>query len=901
MGAGPRSPRERRLWRRSVDREVEEELAFHLAMRAELYQASGMDPQTARDTALQRFGDVAEVRTRCITLGHERERRMKRHELWQTARQHARYALRRLGSAPGFTAAVLAMLALGIGATTAVFSVVYGVLLRPLPFAEPERLVGLSHTIAISGVSKVDQSDGTYLLYQRHAKAFESVGAYQTRDVNLGGIGGRDLEAERVTAAGITASLLPTLRAAPALGRAFRPDDDRPGAPPVVLLSHALWRRKFGADPGVIGRELVIDGRPREVVGVMPEGFGYPTARTALWLPLGLDPLHANPLSFNYYAVGRLKPGFTAAAATAELARYLPRLIDEFPVPIPREMLAQAQLRPVVRPLRDVVVGDVGRLLWILLGAAALLLLVACANVASLFLVRAEGANREIAVRMSLGAGQGAVLAQYLVEALLLSLGGGALGVLLALAGVRALRTLPAGVDLPRLSEVGLDGRVLLAAALASVASAAAVSVLPVLRARRISPAVVLKESSRSATTGRDRQRARSALVVAQVALALVLVAGSALMARSFARLRQVRPGFDPRGVLTMRVSLPRATYGDPGAALRFLTAVTDEARTLPGVRAAAVTDWLPLTDDHNDTAMDIEDHPLPPSAVPSDHPVVSASAGYFVAAGIPLLAGRTFGSVDAAHPSGEVLVSRAFAERYWKGQNPVGKRIRPSLTGVWFTVVGVVGDVHLATLEQPAEEVVYFPLATPDPGGVHVPRSVAILLKTGGDPAPLAPSLRAVVHRLDPALPTFDERPMTAVVARAVARTRLVLLMLGLASLVALAIGAVGLYGVLAYGVMLRRREIGVRLALGATAAEVSRMVARRGVALAALGVATGLAAAIALTRFLHGLLYGVSPTDPLALAATSAVLLGVAVVASWLPARRAAGVNPMEALSRD
>jgi putative ABC transport system permease protein len=898
---GPRWLRERRLWRRPVDREVDEELAFHLGMRAELYQAAGMDPQTARDLALRRFGDVDEVRTRCISLGHERERRMKRLEAWQTAQQHARYALRRLGGAPGFTTAVLLMLALGIGATTAVFSVVYGVLLRPLPYDGAGRLVGMSHTIAISGVDRVDQSDGTYLLYRRHARSFESMGAYRTADVNVGGLGGQEVQAERVAAAVVTVSLLPTLRAAPVLGRALREDDDRPGAPPVVILSQELWRRKFGGDPGVIGRELVIDGRPREVVGIMPQGFHFPAARTALWLPLGFDPANASPLSFNFYAVGRLKAGVTPAAATAELGRYLPRLLDEFPVPIPREMLEKAQLRPVVRPLRDVVVGDVGRLLWILLGAAALLLLVACANVASLFLVRAEGAHREIAVRMSLGAGRGAVLAVYLAEALLLALGGGALGVLLAFAGVRALRTLPAGVDLPRLPEVGLDGGVLGVAALASLASALAVSLLPVLRARRVSPAVVLKESSRSATVGRDRQRARSALVVAQVALALVLVAGSALMARSFAGLRQVRPGFDARGVLTLRVSLPRATYADAGAVLRFLDAVVTQARSLPGVRAAAVTDWLPLTDDHNDTAMDLEDHPRAADAVPPDHPVVYAGADYFAAAGIPLVTGRTFGRADAEHPALEVLVSRSFAEKYWRGRNAVGRRLRPALTSEWYTVVGVVGDVHLATLEQPAEEVVYFSLATPDRGGVHVPRSVALVVRTGGDPAALAPSLRAAVHRLDPALPTFDERPMTALLAGAVARTRFVLLMLGIASLVALAIGAVGLYAVLAYGVSLRRREIGVRIALGATAREVSRMIARRGAVLAALGVVVGLVASIGLTRFLHGLLYGVSPTDPLALAATSAMLLAVALVASWLPARHAASVDPMEALRRD
>lgn len=895
--------RGRRLWRPSVDREVEEELAFHLAMRAELLEASGMDPRTARDAALDRFGDVADVRARCITLGHERERRMKRIELWSAARQHTRFAVRRLRAAPGFTVAVLLMLALGIGATTAVFSVVDGVLLRPLPFPQPDRLVGLGHSVAVAGVSKIGQSEGTFLVYQRHATAFENLGAWQLRDVNLGALGDESTGPQRVSAAVVSAGLFPTLRVAPVLGRAIRPDDDRPGAPPVVVLSASLWRSRFGADRGIIGRPLVVDGRAREVVGVMPDDLRYPRATTALWLPLAIDPAHLQPLSFNLEAIGRLRPGITANAARADLARVLPRLFDEFQTGVPREMLEKAQLRPVVQPLRDVIVGDVGHLLWILLGAAALLLLVACANVASLFLVRAEGTHRELAVRIAIGAGRGAVLAQFLSEALLLALGGGALGVALAALAIRALRALPAGVDLPRLAEVGLDARVLALAVLGSIASAVAISLIPVVRARRITPAVVLKESSRSATTGRERQRARSALVVAQVAIALVLVAGSALMARSFARLRRVQPGFDPRGVLAMRIVLPNATYGDAGAALRFHESLLAEARALPGVRASAVGDWLPLTSDHSDGTIDIEDHPLPPDVVPPDFPITYVSAGWFATLGVPLLAGRTLGRADVQHPPREAVVSRSFAERYWKGQDAIGKRIRPALTKDWYTIVGVAGDVHMTSLEQPADAMIYFPLVTTDPDRADpvVPHAVAVVVRAGGDPTSLASSLRAVVHRLDPGLPTYDEQPMTRVLSSAVARTRFMMLTLGVASLVALVIGAIGLYGVLAYGVTLRRREIGVRIALGATAPEVSRMVARRGIVLAAIGVAIGLAAAMLVTRALHGLLYGVSPTDPLALAGTCAVLLAVAVVASWLPARRAAAVDPMEALRRD
>jgi len=901
----PRPPwlRERRFFRTSADRDVEDELAFHLAMRAELLEQSGLDPQTARDTALGRFGDVAEVRERCLDISHQRERRMKRHELWTATRQHVRFALRRLRSAPGFAAAVLIMLALGIGATTAVFGVVDGILLRPLPFHEPERLVDLSHSIQISGISKAEQSDATFLLYQRNATgAFESMGAYRIRDVNLGALGdGSAPAAERVGAAGVSASLFPTLRAAPALGRLFRPDDDRRDSPRTIVLSHSLWRNRFAGDPGVIGRRIVVDGAEREVIGVMPEGFRYPTAATAAWMPLGFDPAKTNVGSFNFQAIGRLKPGVSPEAARAELARVLPRLLDEFPSEIPREMFAQAKLAPVVRPLRDAVVGDVGHMLWILLGAVGLLLAVACANVASLFLVRAEGAQRDVAIRVALGAGQGAVAAQYLAEALLLAAGGGVLGVLLALLGVRALHAAPAGADLPRLTEVGVDGRVVLFATGVATLSALAVGLLPVLRARRVSPGVVLKESSRSATSGRERQRARSALVVAQVALALVLVAGSTLIARSFAELRDVHPGFDASGVLTLRVALPRATYADATATLRFLDHVTEEARALPGVRGVAVMDWLPLSDDHNDSVIMIEDRPLPSNVVPPGHPITYVSPEYFATLGVPLLAGRTFGRADAKSPAAEVLVSRSFAERYWKGESPIGKRLRPSLNGPWYTIVGVAGDVHMESLEKPAEEFLYFPLVIPDTPAPIVPGGVAIAVRAAGDPMAVAPALRAIIRRADPSLPTYDEGTMMARLASAAARTRFVLLMLGTASVVALAIGAVGLYGVLAYAVTLRRREIGVRMALGASVRDVTRMIARRGIALAALGVAAGLLGALATTRFLEKLLYGVSPTDPATLAGACAVLFAVAAVASWLPARRAAGVSPMESLRRD
>jgi predicted permease len=387
----------------------------------------------------------------------------------------------------------------------------------------------------------------------------------------------------------------------------------------------------------------------------------------------------------------------------------------------------------------------------------------------------------------------------------------------------------------------------------------------------------------------------------AALAVALVLVAGSTLMARSFAELRDVHPGFDSRGVLTVRIALPRTVYADAPARLRFYQRALERMQALPGVLSVAITDWLPLTGDHNDSVITIEDQPLPPDAVPPDHLMAYVGPTYFRTLGIPLLSGRTFEPADPARASTEVIVSRRFAERYWKGQSPIGKRIRDNIKGPWSTIVGVAGDVHMESLERPAEEFVYLPLMKVSDDGPLVPANVAFVLRGSGDPSSLAAPLRAIFRDLDPTLPTFDERPMSDRVAGAAARTRFVLLMLGAASVVALVMGMVGLYGVLAYGVTLRRREIGVRMALGATMGDVTRMIARRGIALAALGIVAGLVGAIGATRLLHGLLYGVSPTDPVALAGTCLLLFAVALVASWLPARRAASVDPMEALRND
>ena len=668
-----------------------------------------------------------------------------------------------------------------------------------------------------------------------------------------------------------------------------------------MLLSEGLWKRKFGADPAIIGRRIVIDGTPREVVGIMSSDFRYPSAAVELWFPLRLDPAQANAGSFNYHGVARLAPGVTADAARADLERILPRLLEVYPSGIPPEMFAQAHLKPVVTPLRDVVVGDVGRLLWILLGSVFLLLLIACANVANLFLVRGESRQRELAVRTALGAGLAVVLAQYLSEALLLAAGGGMVGVALAAVAVRAARTMQSVIDLPRLNEVSVDAGVVAFAFGLTLASAFAVSLIPLLRARKIPLATVLKDSGRAATTGAERHRTRSALVVLQVAVALVLVAASGLMTRSFAHLRSVSPGFDATGVLALRLALPSSKYTTTTATMQFYDRLLADVSAVPGVQSAGFTTWLPLTSNHNDTVIEVENHPLPPNTIPRVHFVSSVSTNYFATMRIPLRAGRTFGVQDPARASKEVIVSKAFARRYWEGTDALGKRLRPGLNGQWYVVVGVVDDVHLEALHKPAEDGIYLPLVIPTNEGTETPQNVALVIRAAGDAATLTAPVREIVRSLDPALPIYDEELMTAVVRAATARTRITMLLLAIASALALVLGAVGIYGVMAYGVSLRQREIGVRLALGAKPSDVSKMISGQGVTLAALGVAIGLVGAIATTGFLRGLLYDVSPTDPLTLGGTCVVLLAVALLASWIPARRAAAVHPGAALRSD
>ncbi len=807
--------------------------------------------------------------------------------------QSLQHAARRLVYARGLAFAAILTLALGLAATTTVFTVVNAVLLRPLPYPMPDRLVSLSHTLVVGGSLRVGQSGASILFYGPHNRSFTHFGGYHVTAAGLGPVSGVD--AERVPASRVTADLFPALGVLPLRGRLFAESDDQPGAAPVVLFAERLWRRKYGGEPGILNRQLEIDGVPHEVIGIMPAGVRFPASDTELWVPMRLDPAKQETATFDYQAVARLRDGVSIDKAAAELQALLQQLPAEFPGRLTRESIERTQMRASVRPLAAVVVGDVGRVLWVVFGAAGFVLAIACANVTNLFLVLAEGQRNALALKRALGATPIAILMEFLCDGLLVSALAGILGVTIAAVSAKALRSLGDAVDIPRLLEVNIDATVLGVAGLITFFTALLVSGLPALRSGASSRSWVSSLSSRSATAGRARHRARQALVVAQVSLALILLVGSGLMARSVWRLASVKPGFEPANAITFRLALPSVSYPGADESVRFFVRVADAVLSLPGVSAAGAASKLPLDEQgRTDSAVFVEDQPLPPGSFPGIHPVLYATPGYFEAAGIPFLEGRNFPRPDPPRVVLEAVVSRAFAERYWANESPLGKRVRIySVNGPWYTVIGMVGNVRDKALDQPEDAILYCPLLPAREDPRWTPRDMAFVVRTVGDPVAVAGAIRDVVRGLDPSLPLYRIRPLADIVAHASARRSFTFLLVGSASGVALFLGAIGLYGVMSYVVTLRTREMGIRLAIGAPPNKVRTMVLRQGLAVATLGIAVGLAGAMALTRFLAALLFEVSPTDPAVLAVAAVVLLLVAVAASWLPARRAAVVD--------
>lgn len=813
-----------------------------------------------------------------------------------------RATVRGFRKSPGFLVLTALTLALGIGATAALFTVVNAILIRPLPYPEPERVVYVQLSAAGMGLDDAQISDAVYLLFRKENKVLEDMGIYWDGAATL--TGGE--EPARLGAGGLTPSVFTILRVPPALGRSFVEDDGKPGAEPVTVLSHALWQSRFGGDRKVVGTKIQVDGVSHTIVGVMPESFRFPTSDVQLWVPMVIDPADLAPGNFNYGGVGRLRPGVTHDRATKELSALVWRIPEAMGENgISREMIEQAKLAVFAKPLRDRVVGDIERTLWLLLGSVGLILLIACANVANLFLVRAEGRQREVAVRTAIGASRWEIARVFLGESLGLSLVGGVLGLALAAAGVRFLLALqPQGI--PRLEEIGIDASVVAFTALLAVLSGLLIGAFATLRYGSPNLVPALKEGGRGGTVGKARHRARQVLVVVQVALALVLLVGAGLMMRSFWRLANVDPGIDPEGVLTVNLSLPETEYESSTRTAQFYAQLLEKVRALPGVEKAGTNSVLPLSNSHSMSSHMIEDHPMPPNAMPPMLGTRFTSPGYFETLGIPLIEGRSFERIDPQREEDGVVVSRAVAQHFWPGRSALGKRLSQGGPGEpiekWFTIVGVVGDVREQGLHAKPVEAVYYPVRrmNPDTDGEWVPRDFALVVKAkpGVDPAGLVGAVRQAVWSIDPKLPLSGVRTMEKVVERSMARTSFTMLLLGIGAAVALLLGAIGIYGVISYIVSQRTQEIGVRMALGAQRGDVSGMVMKEGLALALLGIGSGLAVAFGVTRLMKALLYEVSTTDPATFATVPLLLALVALLASYVPARRAAEVEPLEAI---
>ena len=817
-----------------------------------------------------------------------------------------RAAVRRLARTPVFTIAALVTLAVGIGANTAIFSVVNGVLLKPLPYEDPERLVGTWHAAPGLGFETLNQSPALYFTYRAESRLLEEVALWDNQTISVTGLD----RPEQVPALLVTDGFFPLLGVGAARGRVFSREDDSPGAAPTIVISHGYWRQAFGGDPGVIGRTLTVGGRAREIIGVLPEGFRFLDHDASIYYPPQFDPAELFVGNFSYQGIARMKPGVTTEQVKAELEPLVRVAMQRYPGPISESMLEQARFAALIRPLKADQIGDVGSVLWVLLGTVAMVLLIACANVANLFMVRAEGRVRDVAVRTALGAGRRHVAAQFLGESVLLGLAGGVVGLGLAWAGIKLLVALAPA--LPRLHEVTLTPTVLGFTLAISVLAGLLFGAIPLLRYGRPNLTSALKEGSRGTTGGRERHRARNGLVVAQVALALVLLVGSGLMVRSFQALRAVSPGFErPEEIFTFRISVPGAVVEDPAQVALLYEQVHANLAAIPGVRAVGGTSSITMDRyDSNDPVL-VEDQPVEPGQLPPVRRLKWVLPGYFETMENRLVAGRTLTWSDIHRRADVALVTEDFAREHWDdARQAVGRRITIGIDLAtdgeprWREIIGVVGAVHDDGVDQAAVPVVYWPAAIEDfwEPGLMVQRGMAFTLRTAPERmGTLLPQVQRAVWDVNANLPIASVRTVEEIRAQSLARTSFTLVMLGIAAAVALLLGAVGLYGVISYSVSQRSREIGVRMALGAQRSDVSRMVVGEGMALAGVGLAVGLVAAFGATRLMSSLLFGVRAADPLTYGSVALLLAGVALLASWLPARRATGLDPARTLRQE
>lgn len=873
----------------SQENEIVEELAQHLEEVYERSLKGGASEAEARQSALLELaGDE---------LLHDIRRSKKpfretpsveksgRSNLLSDFQYDLRFALRILLKNPGFTIVAVIALALGIGANTAIFSVVNTVLLRPLPYKDPERLVMVWEDASKTGYPRDTPAAGNYSDWRDQNQVFEGMAAFSDESFNLTGAG----DPERLEGIRVSANLFPLLGVEPQVGRVFTAAEDQPNSQRVVLLSYGLWQRRFGGDPNIAGKPLTLNGESYVVVGVMPARFQFPTSDNQLWVPIAFTAQEAADREIKFLeVVARLKPGITLEQAQADMSTIAGRLQQQYPE-------TNVDIGAAVTSLHEHLVGDIKPALLILLGAVGLVLLIACANVASLLLARAAVRQKEIAVRVALGARRLRLIRQFLTESLLLSTLGGVVGLAVAYIGLVLLKTfIPE--DILQASEISIDLKVLGFTLFVSVATGLIFGLAPAIQALRFKQSETLKEGGRDAATGGSGKRLRSLLVTAEVAISLVLLIAAGLLINSFVRLRNVDPGFRSDNLLTMRIAMPLSKYLDRPRRIGFYHDLLQRVQSLAGVRSVAITSNLPLYRQGNSMSVRIHGRPELP---PAQQPVVVTrivSPAYFDTMTIPVLNGRKFTDRDVDTTPRVALISETMARTFWPGEDPVGKRFgigEIESDQSWINIIGVVKDVRQLELTADPKPQAYLPYLQ---FGFFEPRDLVV--KTDVDPVSLAATVRKAVWEIDKDQPVSNTQTMEAILADSIARQRFSMVLLAIFAGVALVLAGVGIYGVMSYSVAQRTREIGIRMALGAQTAAVLKLALAYGMKLVIIGVAIGLVAAFALTRLMSTLLFGVTATDPITFTLISLLLIGVAALASYIPARRATKVNPIIAL---
>jgi predicted permease len=876
--------------RGAADRDIADEVRHYLEESAAALEANGITPEEARRAARMELGNEAAAREQVREYGWENRVAVFAADV--------RYAARRLRVNAGFSTVCVATLALGIGASAAMFAVIYGVLLKALPYPHGERLVTLLHTAPGINIKELNMAASLYVTYREEGRAFADVSMWTGDSWTVTEVA----EPEKVTGISTTHGLLRTLGIAPALGRDFAEGDEDPKGERTVMLADGYWRSRFGGDRSVVGRRILLDGNATQVIGVLPASFQFMDRKISMLAPLRFSRANVRLISFCCQGLARLKPGVTLEQANEDVARMLPMAPAKFAMNpgFGGNAFTEARVAPKLRLLKDSLVGGIGKTLWMLMATVGIVLLIACANVANLFLVRAEGRRHELATRAALGAGFFRIAQELLLESVLLSVTGGAFGLGLAYAAVRGLAASEMA-QLPRSQELGIDWRVATLTLGTSVAAALLLGLLPVLRHARTHFSGGLRDSGRGFAGSRGRSRTRNTLVVAQVALALVLLVCSGLMMRSFRALRMVDPGFTAAAELeTMQIPIPRTQVQEAERVVRLQEAILRKLEAIPGVRAAGAINALPMEGASTNPVW-AEGVPVPPGSIAPLRRFKFVLPGYFAAAGARMLSGRDLTWNEIYERTPVAVISENMARELWREPRAaLGKRIRAGLKDDWREVIGVVGDLHDEGLEQKAPSIVYWPVWGRNFSSEDLlVRGLAYVARTprAGSGA-LRREIQQAVASVNASLPVADEKTLEVVYDGSLARTSFALALLGIAGGMALVIGVVGIYGMISYAVSQRRRETGIRIALGARSEDVTGLFVRGGLVVTGIGAAIGLAVAVVLTRWMQSLLYEVGPGDLVTYIGAAVVLIGAATVASYLPARRAARMDPVAAL---